>query len=160
ELIPDDLMCEVVVRRLKKDDCRAGFILDGFPRTRVQADSLEKTLAKEGWKLNGCVYFNIPRAVLLERLTGRLNCKKCGAIFHRSFSPPKGGMEVCDRCGGELYQRDDDTEEAVARRLDVYEESTRELVDYFRSQGRSLQIEAQGSVEEVERRLEDGLFGS
>ena len=155
-LVPDELMCDMVAERLKKDDCAHGWILDGFPRTTVQASALADTLAKEGWSLDRCVYFHIERERLVSRLTGRLTCSSCGAIFHREFSPTS--VEgVCDKCGGEVIQRADDTVEAVENRLDVYEKSTAELIDHYRGLEQLLQVEADGSVEEVTARLEEGL---
>lgn len=155
-LVPDELLCDMVAERLKKDDCAQGWILDGFPRTSVQANALGETLAKEGWKLDHCVYFHIDRGVLVKRLTGRLTCGDCGAIFHREFSPPKVEGR-CDNCPGELIQRDDDTVEAVENRLDVYDRSTAELIEHYRGLGQLLQVAAEGTVEEVSARLEDGL---
>ena len=156
ELIPDELMCDVVAARLQQDDCSDGWILDGFPRTGVQATALSDTLAKHGWSMDSCVYFHIDRDVLVSRLTGRLTCSGCGAIYHRDYSPPS--VEgVCDKCGADVIQRDDDTVTAVENRLDVYERSTAELIEHYRGQGQLMQVEADGTVEEVHARLEEGL---
>ena len=156
ELIPDDLMCDVVIQRLKDPDCQDGWILDGFPRTRVQAHALDRTLATHGWRLDGCVYFHLEQRVLLDRLTNRLTCRDCGAIFHIRTLPPRVAGR-CDRCNGELFTRDDDKESAVRQRLKVYARMTSDLVDYFRGEGRLLQIEAEGSIDQVSARLEEDL---
>ncbi len=152
ELIPDSLMCAVVADRLKETDCQQGWILDGFPRTRVQADRLDETLASASLKMDHCVYFHIDQEILVARLTGRLTCKGCGANFHVAALPPKEGG-VCDHCGGELYTRVDDEEATVRNRLKVYEESTAELIGFYQDGGRLLRVEAEGSVEEVGARL-------
>ncbi len=159
ELIPDDLMCAVVADRLGEADCRPGFILDGFPRTRVQADQLDETLAGLGMGLDRCVYFHIDTEVLVSRMTGRLTCRGCGANFHRDAIPPRKAG-ICDHCGGELYQRADDQEETVRNRLEVYERSTAELIDFYAGQDRLTRIDADGSVEEVAARLAAGLGDS
>ncbi len=152
ELIPDSLMCAVVADRLKEADCQQGWILDGFPRTRVQADRLDETLASASLKMDHCVYFHIDQEILVARLTGRLTCKGCGANFHVAALPPKE-EGLCDHCGGELYTRVDDEEATVRNRLKVYEESTAELIGFYQDGGRLLRVEAEGSVEEVGARL-------
>ncbi len=152
ELIPDSLMCAVVGDRLREPDCSKGWILDGFPRTQVQADRLDETLASLDLKLDHCVYFHIGREILVSRLTGRLTCKGCGANFHSQALPPEQDG-VCDHCDGELYVRVDDQEETVRNRLKVYDESTAELIDFYDQRGRLLRIEADGTVEEVGARL-------
>ena len=157
KLIPDDLMCAVVAARLKESDCANGWILDGFPRTQPQAEALSATLAEEGQSLDHCVLFRIGREVLVERLSGRLTCKDCGAIFHKTFNPPQLDLATCDNCGGELHQRSDDTEQAVNERLDVYADQTLPLKKHFEEAGKLLQVDADGTVDEVTQRLEDGL---
>ncbi|MFT7620260.1 MAG: adenylate kinase [Planctomycetota bacterium] len=152
ELIPDSLMCAVVAERLNEPDCSKGWILDGFPRTQVQADRLDETLAERDVKLDWCVYFHIDQEVLVGRLTGRLTCKGCGANFHVKALPPKADG-VCDHCGGELYVRVDDQEETVRNRLKVYDESTAELTEFYENKERLLRVDAVGTVEEVGARL-------
>ncbi|MCB9831896.1 MAG: adenylate kinase [Planctomycetes bacterium] len=159
ELIPDDLMCAVVADRLGAADCGQGFILDGFPRTRVQADRLDETLAKLKMTLDRCVYFHIDTEVLVARMTGRLTCRSCGANFHVTAIPPKVAG-ICDACGGELFQRDDDREETVRNRLQVYQRSTAELIDFYAGKGNLLRVDADGQVEEVAARLAAGLGDS
>lgn len=158
QLVPDSLICEVVAERLKQKDCATGWILDGFPRTRGQADALEATLRGLGQGLDRCVYFHIDFEELTERLVGRLTCKSCGALFHRTFKPAKVAGK-CDVCGGELFQRPDDQEETVRKRLSVYAEQTKELVPYYSSKRLLAQIEAQGTPDEVRTRLVSALGG-
>ena len=130
-LVPDDVIVKLVAERLKEKDCEKGFILDGFPRTIPQAESLDAILKQMSLSLNRVVSVQVPRAVIIERLAGRRSCKNCGALSHLAFSPPKRAG-LCDRCGGELYQRQDDAEETIANRLKVYENQTAPLVDYYR----------------------------
>lgn len=159
ELIPDSLMCAVVSERLNDADCSKGWILDGFPRTQVQADRLDETLAGRNVKLDQCVYFHIDQEILVERLTGRLTCRGCGANFHVRALPPQ--VEgVCDHCEGELYVRVDDQEETVRNRLKVYDESTAELIEFYDKKGRLLRVDAVGTVEEVGARLAAQLSDS
>src|SRR5262245_11696145 len=133
-LVPDDVIVNLVGERLKAPDCAKGFLLDGFPRTIAQAESLDEMLKQAGQSLNCVLSVQVPEAVIVERLTGRRTCRQCGALSHVAFNPPKV-MGVCDRCGGELYQRDDDKEQTIAHRLQVYERQTAPLVDYYRAQG-------------------------
>lgn len=130
-LVPDELVNEIVINRLAMKDVRdKGFILDGYPRTRQQAQALDEALNESGMRLDMVIYMKTSKAVILSRLTGRRVCKVCGSIFHIQNIPPKK-PGVCDYCQGELYQRDDDKEETVLKRLQVYEEQTKELIDYY-----------------------------
>ncbi len=156
ELIPDDIMCQMVIERLNQPDCAKGWILDGFPRTAVQAEALDELLGGHHWTLDACVYFHIRWDVLVERLSGRLSCKQCGAVYHKTYSPPKQD-NVCDECGGELFQREDDRREAVEHRLQVYKKSTKSLVEYYRQKEKLVTVEAEGSMDEVSERLEAAL---
>lgn len=133
QLVPDEVVAGMVASRLKDRDCGEGFILDGFPRTVRQAELLEQALADAGRTLDAVIYFNADDELLLKRLTARLSCK-CGAVFNRLFSPPKQA-DVCDKCGGALFQRPDDSLETAQDRLKVYYEQTQPLIGYYRDKG-------------------------
>ena len=134
QLVPDELVVDLVKDRLAQDDCKNGYLLDGFPRTIFQAEQLDKYLEEKGQKLDAVINFEVGNEVLIERLTGRRICKQCGSGCHVKFSPPK--VEgVCDKCGGELEQRKDDSRETAKNRLAVYEESTAPLIDYYSGTG-------------------------
>jgi len=143
ELVPDSIIIEVIKERLAADDCRKGFILDGFPRTLNQARALDNIVRVD-------VVFNFvaPKEVIIERLSGRRICRKCGAIYHIRYKPPKK-PGVCDICGGELYQREDDKPEVIERRLEVYKEQTAPLIDYYSRKGLLVDIDASKEVDEV-----------
>ncbi len=129
ELVPDDLTISLVKERLGKKDTERGFILDGFPRTIIQADSLSEITS-----IDAVINFNIPREEIIRRLSGRRICSQCGAIYHVTDFPPK--VEgICDICGGKLYQRDDDKIESIEKRLNVYEKQTLPLIEYYRTKG-------------------------
>jgi adenylate kinase len=144
ELVSDDLIMGIMEERLKEDDCQAGFLLDGFPRTIPQAEALKELLAKMGIELQGAVNLNVPREVILDRLTTRRTCVDCGAIYNVKSNPPKE-EGVCDACGGHVVQRDDETEEAISKRLDVFNEQTAPLVGFYDKEGLLLDIEATSS---------------
>ena len=129
-LVPDDLVNQIVAARLKKDDVKDGFILDGYPRTSQQAGELDKTLSAMGTKIDAVIYMKTSKETVILRLTGRRICASCGRIFHLKNIPPKK-PGICDACGGKLYQREDDKEETVLKRLEVYEKQTQELIDYY-----------------------------
>ncbi|MFZ2654275.1 MAG: adenylate kinase [Victivallales bacterium] len=131
-LVPDDLVADMVAKRLLEKDCQGGFVLDGFPRTVNQADLLEKALIKIGRKLDGVVYFEAPEDLLIKRLTARLMCRKCNSIYNTLFTPPTN-KGVCDKCGTELFQRPDDSLETAKDRLKVYNEQTAPLVPYYKN---------------------------
>ncbi len=152
ELVPDRVVLDLVAERLKEEDCKEGFILDGFPRTIAQAEGLGKILKEMRLDLRAVLSIEVPQGVIVQRLAGRRTCRNCEALFHVTFDPPqKEG--ICDRCGGELFQRKDDREETIEARLRVYEEQTAPLIDYYRGQGILEQIEGVGSVEEIRRRV-------
>jgi len=130
ELVPDEVVVGMVKDRLSQPDCRKGFLLDGFPRTIAQAKALDNTLSSLNIILDAVINIDVPREVLMERLTGRRVCKECGATYHMLFNKPKIEGK-CDACEGELYQRSDDNEEAVGKRLDVYIEQTQPLIKYY-----------------------------
>jgi adenylate kinase len=134
ELVPDEVTIGIVNERLAKDDCKKGFLLDGFPRTVAQAEALENMLALADRKIDHVIYIEVSRDLLLARLTGRRICKECGATYHTEFNPPKT-EGVCDKCGGELYQRADDNEETVATRLDVNIKQQESLLNFYKGLG-------------------------
>ena len=134
ELVPDDLVVEIACSRLLQDDCKEGFLLDGFPRTVYQAEKLDEFLAEHGRKVEHVLDIAVEKEELITRLIGRRVCRSCGASYHVVNMPPaKEG--VCDLCGGELYQRADDTEETVVNRIEVYEAQTMPLIDYYEKAG-------------------------
>lgn len=147
-LVPDEVTIGIVKERLLKDDCRPGFLLDGFPRTAVQAEALRQLLNDLGIKLDAVINIRVDRDNLIRRLSGRLVCRQCGITYHTEFSPPdKEG--VCDRCQGEVYQRSDDLGATVEKRLSVYEEQTAPLIDYYEKAGILKHIDGEKEVEEV-----------
>jgi len=134
ELVPDETVLKMLQERLAQTDCRAGCLLDGFPRTLPQGEALERMVAEQGWKVR-VINLDVPDSALVERLTGRRLCRRDGShIHHLRYSPPRTPGR-CDQCGGELYQRDDDHAEVVARRLEVYRAQTSPLLDFYRARG-------------------------
>lgn len=154
ELAPDDLVVALVVAAMTADACRNGWLLDGFPRTLAQAQALDASAAHLG---SGgpqiVVYFAAADAVLIERISGRRTCRNCGAGYHVAFMPP-AAAGACDRCGGPLYQRDDDTPETVANRLRVYHRQTAPLIDYYQAKGLLRRLDASGRPDAVRQALE------
>ncbi|RJX19173.1 MAG: adenylate kinase [Ammonifex sp.] len=148
QLVPDSVIIGVVKERLALPDCKVGFLLDGFPRTVPQAEALDQTLLDLGIKLNAVININVPRERIVARLTGRRVCRSCGATYHVLFNKPKDEGK-CDKCGGELYQRSDDTEQTVNNRLDVYEAQTQPLIDYYNRQGLVLNINGDQEISGV-----------
>jgi len=147
-LVPDEIVTEVVINRLKKPDAKGGFILDGFPRTNKQAQDLNLALEKLNISIDLVLYFATTPEVSIRRLSGRRVCKKCGTNFHLVNMPTK--VEgVCDFCGEELYLRDDDKEETVKRRLKVYEEQTASLIDYYKESGKLREVSGDLEAKEV-----------
>lgn len=130
ELVPDSVVLGMVEERLKQDDCKAGYILDGFPRNTKQAEALDEMLEKLNMSLTAALSVDVPLENLMKRLTGRRTCKGCGQMYNVFFSAPKK-EGACDKCGGELFQRDDDREETIRKRLDVYTAQTAPLIDYY-----------------------------
>ncbi len=156
QLVPDEVTIGIVRERLAEEDCKNGFLLDGFPRTVQQADALEQILNDLGTHLDAVVNIEVAKDFLVERLTGRRVCRGCGATYHVKFNAPK--VEgVCDKCGGELYQRADDTIETVGNRLDVYAEQTAPLMDYYAAKGLLKHIDGSQSVEQVLADIKDCL---
>ena len=150
-LVPDEVTVGIVRERLAKDDCKGGFILDGFPRTVEQAEALSKILTELDMKLTKVLNIHVPAEDLIERAVGRRICKNCGATYHVKFNPPKA--DTCDKCGGELYQRADDNEQTMKKRLSVYEESTRPLIDYYKKVGVYVEIDGRQPIEKVTEEL-------
>ena len=140
ELVPDDLVIEIATTRLLADDCKNGFLLDGFPRTVYQAEKLDAFLEEHGMKLDKVIDIEVEKEELVTRLTGRRVCKACGASFHVVNIPPKT-EGICDNCGGELFQRADDTIETVENRIEVYIEQTMPLVDYYKKADNIVEID-------------------
>lgn len=151
QLVPDEIVIGMVKERLTKDDCRSGFILDGFPRAVSQAEALSKLLAESGG-LDHVISIEVPEEELVRRLTGRRSCPKCGAMFHVVFSPPaKEG--ICDKCGGELITRADDNEETIRNRIGVYREQTEPLKDYYQKLGLLRPIDGTGTPADIEHKI-------
>ena len=148
KLVPDDLTVELVKDRLLQDDCSNGFLLDGFPRTIYQADALEDALKSMGKALDYVINIMVRKELLVERAVGRRICKDCGQTYHMSFNKPsKEG--VCDNCGGVLLQRKDDTKETVENRINVYQEQTEPLIDYYTQKGIIVNIDGEKPIAQV-----------
>lgn len=159
ELVPDEVTVGIVRERLSKDDCQKGFLLDGFPRTVAQADSLEKILAAFDRRLDYVINIDVDAKILTERLTGRRICKSCGATYHLVFNPP-ANEDTCDRCGGGLYQRADDNEETVQNRLQVNIEQSQPLLSFYEDKGYLRNIDGQQHISEVFKQIEQLLDGA
>jgi adenylate kinase len=144
-LVPDDVMVGLIAERLGQPDAGRGFILDGFPRTIAQAEALDHLLKDLGQKLDRVLFFDVSEPELVRRLTGRRLCRRCQTAFHVVSAPPRQ-ENVCDRCGGELYQRDDDSEATVRNRLQVYDQQTSPLLDYYRSRHLLTTIRGEGAI--------------
>ena len=158
ELVPDEVTIGIVRERLSKADCEKGFLLDGFPRTVAQAEALDTMLADLGKKIDFVINIDVDQSILMERLTGRRICKNCGATYHLVFNPPaKEG--VCDRCGGELYQRADDNAETVQNRLDVNIQQTKPLLNFYEDKGYLRNINGQQDIDVVFADIEVLLGG-
>lgn len=159
ELVSDSVIIGMVGERLAQPDAAKGFVVDGFPRTLAQAEALETLLEGRGEALDRVVYFDVSEAEILKRMTGRRVCRGCQTAYHVAFAPPKR-PGVCDRCGGGLYQREDDREATVRRRLDVYRKQTEPLLAYYRDRGLLATLEGEGEIAEIRaalRRLVDGV---
>ncbi len=147
-LVPDDLIVNLIRERIKADDCRNGYIFDGFPRTVAQAEALDAMLDELSTSLDAVISIEVPEEEVVKRLSGRRTCKNCGALYHVIYNPSaKEG--VCDKCGGELYQRDDDNEATIRQRLAVYTEQTEPLIAYYTKKGILKPVPGTGKPEEI-----------
>jgi len=155
-LVPSQITISMVLERLSAPDCAGGAILDGFPRNLEQAEALDKALAQEGKAINEVVYIKVSEEELLKRLSGRWICRRCQAPYHATDSPPRVAGK-CDKCGGELYQRPDDNETSVRKRLEVYFAETAPLIDYYTRSDKLLEIDGEGGVAEVAGRIKTAL---
>jgi adenylate kinase len=158
ELVPDEVVIGIVTERLTEPDCAVGFILDGFPRTVAQADALDAALASAGRHLDAVVSIDAPRPELVQRLTARRQCRKCGRIYNILSDRP-AHFNVCDECGGEVYLRDDDTDATVNNRLDVYERQTAPLHAYYQAKSLLRSIDGSKDVESVFADVRSALKG-
>ncbi len=156
DLLPDDVVIEIVRDRLAQPDCEAGFILDGFPRTAGQADALGRLLAEMGKPLDAAINVDVSDEILVSRISGRRTCRECGHMYHVDFEPPITAG-ACDACSGELYQRDDDKEDTVRRRLAEYHDKTQPLIDYYREKGLLKDVPGEAPVDQVLARIREAL---
>lgn len=151
-LVPDRVTIGIVKERLSKDDTKNGFLLDGFPRTVPQAEALDQLLEELGSELDHVIYIDVKVDELMRRLTGRYICRKCGTSYHKEFAPPKT-EGVCDRCGGELYQREDDKPETVANRLKINMEQTELLLDYYQKADKVVRVDGMQEIDQVTKEI-------
>lgn len=159
KLVPDSIIISMMEERFKEEDCKEGFILDGFPRTISQAEALDSMLENLGIKLDLVVELEIEDDVIIERLTTRRGCKSCGEIYNTAFNPTK--VEgVCDKCGGEVVQRDDDKEDVIRNRLSVFYKETAPLIDYYRRKDLLVTVDATAGRDVVLKLLEKGEYGN
>ncbi len=157
-LVSDEVVVGIVEERLVQPDCRSGFILDGFPRTAVQADALRNMLHALGKSIDHVISIDLDKEELLERITGRRTCRNCGKGYHIKFDPPRV-VGICEECGGELYQRDDDSEETIRKRLDVYEKQTLPLIAYYEKESLLRTVQGKGSIDDIQNSLMRVLEG-
>jgi len=155
-LVPDDVVIGIIEIRLAQPDAKAGYILDGFPRTVPQAQALDDLITRMDMAPDAVVNINASVDMVVRRLTGRRTCRDCQTVYHVVNIPPKKAG-VCDRCGGELYQRDDDTEETIRKRIQVYMEQTAPLLDYYQESGRLTDVSGDSGLEEVHASIRDSL---
>jgi adenylate kinase len=147
-LVPDSLIIAIIEARLQREDCARGFILDGFPRTVVQAEALDRALGRFGWSLHRVGSLNVPADEVVRRLSGRRTCRDCSTPYHLVLDPPIR-RDTCDVCGGSLLQRDDDHEHVIAARLEVYARDTAPLLEYYRDRGLLAEIDGRGKHDDV-----------
>ena len=156
DLVPDEVTIAMVASRLAEEDAQAGFLLDGFPRNVPQAETLKKMLAEWDTRLDLVLELVVDDDEVVRRLSGRRTCRRCGRVWHVLFDPPSR-IERCDDCGGELFQRDDDREETIRHRLDVYQQQTQPLIAFYADEGILLGVDATGPVEEITDRALSAL---
>ncbi|MGO9614661.1 MAG: adenylate kinase [Dissulfurispiraceae bacterium] len=156
ELVPDRVVLGMVEERLKQDDCKKGYILDGFPRNTAQAESLDKMLDSLKMSLSAALSVDVPFEDLMKRLTGRRTCKACGQMYN-VYSSPSKKEGVCDKCGGELFQRGDDKEETIKKRLEVYNAQTAPLIDYYSKKGILKAVAGTGSIDGIFKMVSEAL---
>ena len=155
-LVPDEVTVQLIAERLNEPDCKGGAVFDGFPRTIDQAKALDKMMAKRSSTIDKAVYIEVPESALLKRLTGRWICRKCQTPYHEVNSPPKV-KGVCDKCGGELYQRSDDTEATIKERLKVYFAQTTPLLDYYKASGKLVSVDGNQDIKKVSEMILEAL---
>jgi len=158
DLVPDEITIQMVLERISLPDCQYGIILDGFPRNLEQAKALDKALVGQGKAIDKVIYIKVSEEELIRRLGGRWICRNCQTPYHEINSPPQI-QGKCDKCGGELYQRADDTVETVKQRLKVYFDQTVPLIDYYKQAGKLLEVEGEGDVDEVSKRIVPAISG-
>ena len=158
ELAPDEVTIKVIMERLSEPDCEKGCIFDGFPRTLDQAKALDKKLAEQKKGIDKAVFIDVPDEELMKRLGGRWTCKNCQAVYHEVASPPKVAG-ICDKCGGELYQRPDDNEATIRERLKVYFKQTTPVLDYYKNDGKLIAVDGKLSIDEVAEKVIEVLNG-
>ena len=151
-LVPDELVLKLINQRLDQHDAQSGFILDGFPRTVAQAEALARMLETRKERLDKVVAIIVPDDEIIKRISGRRTCRNCGAMYHVIYDPPRN-VNLCNNCNGELYQREDDAEDTVRMRLEVYAESTKPLLDHYGGIGLLAQIDGMGRPNDIERRI-------
>jgi len=156
QLVPNDITIKMVLERIALPDCQSGIMLDGFPRNVEQAKALDQALKQQKKKIDKAVYIKVSEDELLKRLTGRWICRNCQAPYHEISSPPKVKGK-CDRCGGELYQRADDNTETIKKRLEVFFSETAPLIDYYSKEGKLLEIQGEGSMNDITERIIQAL---
>jgi len=151
-LVPDEVVIDIIKDRLKEDDCRNGYILDGFPRTVAQAQALDRVLTAMNSGIDHVISIEVEKGELIKRLTGRRTCRQCGRGYHVIFDPPLN-KDLCDKCQGELYQRDDDNEDTVRNRLEVYDSQTFPLIQFYKEKGLVRSIDGQGGIQQIFDRI-------
>lgn len=156
ELVPDEIVVGIVRERILQDDCKNGFLLDGFPRTVAQAEALNETLAANGQQIDSVISLEVVDSEIVNRLTARRVCRACGATYNTVSGPSKVDG-ICDKCGGELYQRDDDTEATVANRLSVYHKETSPLIDFYTKIDKLQAVDGMMPVDQVFAEIKNGL---
>jgi adenylate kinase len=158
ELVPDNIVIKMVEERLAENDCKGGFILDGFPRTLEQARKLARLLKKKKLDLDTVISIEVSDNEVVKRLSGRRTCQKCGTMYHVIFNPPLN-EGICDKCGGELYQRDDDQEDTIRTRLQVYHDQTAPLIKYYNEKAKLQKVDGLGSIDDIFSRIQKLLSG-